>query len=154
MFADAEVQVATSAISRGKVARVIKREARLGGWRQVRGTAHQPWNSLRNRVQHLLRRLARRHALRVGRERWQVLVPSFRKLAPLHAKEVVRQFRIARLVLIEPGHPLFARLMAALADPGCKVLTHSLGNQELRVLRPAIVALREFDLGLSQWLAM
>src|SRR5712671_4283073 len=50
-----------------------------------------------------------------------------------------------RAVLAEERVPLTAQLPSALAHHVAEVLAHSVGYQELRVLRPAVYALRQFD---------
>jgi hypothetical protein len=43
-------------------------------------------------------------------------------------------------------HPRLAELPAALAEVGREVLADAVGDEELRVLRPAVSALGELDL--------
>src|ERR1700675_433635 len=50
-----------------------------------------------------------------------------------------------RAVLAEQRVPLAAQLPSALAHDVAKVFAHSVGYEELRVFRPAVDALRQFD---------
>src|SRR5262249_27891496 len=56
-----------------------------------------------------------------------------------------RERRMSGAVGREERGPLTARGGAARADTGGEALAHAVGNQEFRVLRPAVAALREAD---------
>ena len=71
-------------LSREEVAGPVERQPRLARRGQVRRAAHQPRHVLAEGVEHLAGGVPRGHALRVGRERGQVLVPALRQLA-VHA---------------------------------------------------------------------
>ncbi len=60
---------------------------------------------------------------------------------------------LAAVLLVE-GQPLPAQVLAAGAHAGCEVLAHPVGDEELRVLGPAVVALGELDLLLAERLAV
>ena len=106
-------------------------------------------------VEHLAGGVARGHALGVGREGRQVLVPALGQLAVLHPVELVGQLGVLGLryssKLREPG---VAQLLAALADAVAEVLVDAVGDEELGVLRPAVVALGQPDFLLAERLAV
>src|SRR5215468_6457225 len=68
----------------------------------------------------------------------------------LHLLDVGRQVRIFRLVPREQRGPAGASRSATRADAGGEVLAHAVGDQELRVLRPAVAALGEADFLLAE----
>ena len=59
MLADAEMQVATSIITRRDIASSVERQARLGGRREVGGAAKEPGDPRGHGIQHLARRATR-----------------------------------------------------------------------------------------------
>ena len=139
------MEVASRAIVRTEVAGSVEREPRLRGRREIRRAADEPRDALRDRVQHLTRRVAAREALRVGREVRDRHLPGFGKLAALHALDLVRQVRVRRAVLLEQLLPVRASFRPARADPLGEVLADAVGDEELGVLRPAVEALRGPD---------
>ena len=72
----------------------------------------------------------------------------------LHLVELKSELRVLCLVLLEPGEPGIAQLLAATADASFEVIVDTLGNQESCVLRPAVELLGQPDLVLAQGLAM
>src|SRR5207302_544500 len=86
--------------------------------------------------------------------RRQILVPTLGQLPVLHPPQVIGKLRIRLLVFLEFGEPGVAQLPAALADAFLEGLAHAVGNEELRVLRPAVEALGQLDLLLAERLAM
>ena len=68
----------------------------------------------------------------------------------LDAVKLVGEIGVLRLVGVEPGEPGVAQLLAPPADPLLEVLVDAVGNQELRILRPAVKLLGEPDLFLPQ----
>src|SRR5271165_7499699 len=72
----------------------------------------------------------------------------------LHLVKVKSELRVLCLVLLEPGEPGIAQLLAATADALFEVIVDALGNQEFCVLGPAVELLGQPDLVLSQGLAM
>src|SRR5215831_17870705 len=94
MFANAEMQIASAGRLRLKVASVREGKTRLGGRRQVGRTTNQPRMTLRDCIEDLARRLASGETFGVGREGWQVRVPSGRQIAPLHPIDLVGELRV------------------------------------------------------------
>ena len=144
-LAHAEVEVASRAIVRTEVAGSVEREPRLRRRREIRRAADEPRDALRDRVQHLTRRVTAREALRVGRKLRNRRLPGFGKLAALHALDLVRELRMRRAVLLEQRLPVRASLRAARTDPVGEVLADAIGDEELGVLGPAVEALRRAD---------
>src|SRR5437899_9252919 len=68
----------------------------------------------------------------------------------LHAIEVVCWLRILFFVLVKQLHPSLAQLVSSFADTFAKMFAHSIGNQELRIFRPAIEFLYQPDFLLAQ----
>src|SRR5439155_4945661 len=73
---------------------------------------------------------------------------------PLHLLDLARQLGVRRPIGLEQRRPLLACSRAARADAGREPLAHALGDQELRILRPAVAALGEADLFLAERLAV
>ena len=145
-LAHAEVEVAPAAVARLEVACSVEREPRLRRGREVGGAADEPRDALRDRVQHLARRVAAREALRVGRELRDRRVPAVGKLAPLHALDLVGELRDAprgtpRTAPPRPREPRAPRAPI----PSAKCSTHAVGDEELGVLGPAVEPLRRLD---------
>src|SRR5712691_11155183 len=80
--------------------------------------------------------------------------PSGRQLTPLHQVDLGRELRIFRPVSREQLSPTAAGLRAARANSGGEVVAHGVGNQELGVLGPSVVAFGEANLLLTQRLAV
>ena len=154
VLADAEVHIPAAVAVGGEVAGALEGEPGLGRGGQVGRAAHEPGDVLRDRVLHLRRGVAARDALGVGREDRDVLVPALRQVAVLHQLELLGQLGILRLVgldLLEPG---VAGLFPTLADAVLIVLVDAVGDEELGVLRPAVIPLCELDLFLAERLAV
>src|SRR5206468_7775595 len=62
--------------------------------------------------------------------------------------------RMSLLVAVEQGDPLRAQPRAAGAETVRETLAHAVGDQELRLLRPAVEALAEADLLVAERLAV
>src|SRR5262249_32544268 len=105
VFADAEVQVAAAVVPCAKVAGAVDRQPRLAGWGQVGRTTHEPWDVLRQGIQHRAGCFARSLALWVRRKGRQALVPTLGELAALHPEEAVGQFRVLLAVFLKAGLP-------------------------------------------------
>ncbi len=69
-------------------------------------------------------------------------VPAVGELPALHTQQRVGELGMLHGVALEQVHPLVAQRTAALAELGGEVLVHLLGDAELRVLGPAVEALR------------
>ena len=81
-------------------------------------------------------------------------VPAVRQLAALHRLDLRRRAPARRPVGLEQPLPLGAQLGAALADHLGEVLLDPVGDEELRVLGPAVEALGLPDLLLAERLAV
>ena len=99
--------------------------------------------------------IARGHALRVGRERRQVLVPAVGQLAVLHLVELVGEVGILRPCTASSWANQASRsCLAAFADALLEVVVDAVGHEELGVFGPAVVPLGQADFVLAQRLAM
>ena len=140
VLANAEVEVACAVIVLLEITFAV--DQRLGRGIQIGRATHQVRNVLRHRVQHLRVRLARGQSLRIRRERRNIFVPTLRQLAVEHLLPHLRQLGIVlrpRLVLIVP----LALPLRAAFDGLAHVLLHFVGDQELRIGRPAVRFLRQ-----------
>src|SRR5208282_1039727 len=72
----------------------------------------------------------------------------------LHLVKLKCKPRIPGLVVLEPGEPGITQLLAAAANALLEVIVDAIGNQEFRVLRPAVELFGQPDLVLAQGLAM
>ncbi len=72
----------------------------------------------------------------------------------LHPVELVGQVGVLGPVPLHSGEPGVAQLLATPADALVEVLVNSVGHEELGVLGPVVVALREPDFFLAQGLAV
>src|SRR5207237_4508139 len=83
-----------------------------------------------------------------------VFVPSVGKLAALHFVKMVGELRIFLPVLIELLTPAQSSFASASPDSGPEMVPHAVGHEKLRLFRPSVVALCQFDFGLAQRLAV
>jgi hypothetical protein len=70
--------------------------------------------------------------------------------ASLHLPDLRSERLVLSAETVEEGLPLFAQLLSSRPDALGEVLTHPVGDEELRVLGPAVRALRLPDLLLPQ----
>src|SRR5271165_5677075 len=63
----------------------------------------------------------------------------------LHTIELFRQLWILGSILLHAGKPGIPQLLATLPDAATKVFVNSIGDVELRVLRPAVISLGPLD---------
>src|SRR5262249_50685710 len=122
VLANTEVQIASAGTVREEVAGALKRQPGLGGGRQVRRAAHQPWDVLGKNVEHLPGRVPRRQSLGVRREGSQSLIPAFRQLTMVEAIELVRQFWILCTVIFHTRKPGIAQFLSPFPDAAAKVV--------------------------------
>ena len=87
-------------------------------------------------------------------EAGEIGVPALRQLPALHRLELARQIRLLHGVPRQQLFPGRAQLRASPADPLGEVLGDAIGDQELRVLGPAVGPLRLAHLLLAEWLAV
>ena len=105
-------------------------------------------------ILHLAGGIARREALRVGSKTWQMGVPSAGKLALLQSLDFVAEVWVFGFVRLHKLRPALLKLRPTFADAGAEVFTHTLGDEKLGVLRPAITAFRQTDFFDSKRFAM
>jgi len=122
-----------------------------GPWRPRRA---RQGDALRQHVQHLARGVAAGHALRVGWEHREVAVPPLGELAALHLVDLGRELGVLGPVGGDELHPLLPGRGSARANPCREVLGDALGDQELRVLGPAVRLFRQADLVVAERLAI
>src|SRR5262245_59642515 len=154
MLANAEMKVATVIAVGSEVPSAFECQARSGRGREVSCAPDQPGNIPGKRVEHLRRRVASRHALRVGRECGEILVPGHGQFAAQHPQHVVGQFWVLFLVVLDLCLPRRARLAPTPADALSEMLADAVGYQKLRVLRPTVAAFGQPDFVLAKWLAV
>src|SRR5271154_3834689 len=108
MFTDSEVKIAPAVILRREVAGTLFRDTSLGGGCKVCCSSDQPGDVFGGRVQHFRRGLASGQAVRVREEFRQFAVPTFRKLAVLHAEEFFGELGILLAILADSREPSIA----------------------------------------------
>src|SRR5712691_13217257 len=148
------MEVAACVVLCAEIARAVESKPRLRRRSQVGRPANQPGQTLGQRIEHLTRGVATRHALGIGRKTRQVFVPASGEFAVLHLVEMVGEFWVGLSILLELCHPLPAQAFAALPDARAKVFPNSLGHQELGVLGPVVISLSQSDLLFPKWFAM
>src|SRR5262249_3355754 len=122
---------------------------------EVRRAAEEPGDVLGQHVEDLARRVAPGDALGIGGESRPGLVPPPPPPAPLPGAGLPPGARGRRPPRgAHPGPPRPGPRAAARAPPGGEVLLHAVGDEELRVLGPIVVALRETHLFLAERLAV
>src|SRR5207244_1669747 len=137
-----------------KISSPFEGEACLGRWSQIGRAAHQPGNVLRKSIEHSACYLPCGNPTRIGGKRREITIPAVWQFTPLDPAQLIRQLWILLLVGLEEGRPLRVELSATLADAFLEMLSHPVRHQELLVLRPMIVALRQTDFLLAKRLAM
>ena len=151
---DSEMEIAPGVILGRKVAGACEGKPGLRGGRQIGGPADQPRNVLGHCVQHRRRGLACGQALRVRGEFGEIAVPAFRKLAVLHAKQLVGKVGIMLAILSDSLKPGVAQILASLTDPLTEVIVDPIRHVEFLVFGPAVVPFGETNLILAQRLAV
>src|SRR5271165_2033022 len=82
------------------------------------------------------------------------MVPTFRKLAVLHAIKLFGEFRVLLAIFRYPREPRVTQLFPALADALTEMLVDAIGHVKFLIFRPAIVSLRESHLLFAEWFAV
>ena len=154
VLADPQMQVPARTVLGLEVAGALEGQPRLRRGRQVRRTPDQPRHASGDRVEHRAGRVAPGQPLLVGAERGDVVAPTVGELAPLHPRELVRELRMRLLVGGQPLEPCPAELATACADPVLEHGVDAVGDQEGRVLGPAVVPLGGPDLLLTEGFAV
>ena len=154
VFADAEMQVAAGPVAFRERRRTFEDLACLGGTVEVGRAADQPRIVLGDRILDLPGGVASGEALGVRREARDRIHGRLGRQAMLHRIELGTLLGVAGL---EGGQSLLpggAKLRTALADAVLEILVDAGGDQELRVLGPAIRLLGELDLFGAERLAV
>src|SRR5215471_16409266 len=154
MLADAEMQISAAGSARLEITCALKREQRLVGGAEIRRSTEQPGDVLGKNIEDLTGGIAPGDAFRIGRKNRQALIPSPRQLALLHQVDLVCELRIFRAISCKELAPLTAGFFPTRANFGGEVLAHRIGNEKLRVLRPAVSAFDRANLVLAQRLAV
>src|ERR1041385_2983170 len=105
-------------------------------------------------IEHLAAGLARRQALGIWGERWNVSVPAIRRNAPLHAIDLLCQLGMFGAVIPEEALPAFTKLAAALANALREMLAHAVRHKKFGVFRPTVIFLGKPDFVFTERLAM
>src|SRR3989442_1503754 len=92
--------------------------------------------------------------LGIRRENREVAIPARRQVSPLHLIDLARKPGVRGPVRRKERCPLTAGCGAACADSGGEVLADAVGDQEPCFLRPAVAALGEADLLVTERLAV
>src|SRR6516225_8672356 len=92
-------------------------------------------------VQCLARGVSSGHAFAVGGKRRPPAVPAARQLTTQHAISLVGKFRILASILLKLSPPDTMKRRAAGPDALLEMLAHLVGNDELRIWRPAVASL-------------
>src|SRR5262245_15054653 len=121
---------------------------------EVGRSSQEPRNSLCDHSKYLAGVFAPGDALGIGREARQVTVPSGRELAALHLIDLGGEIGKLAAVVGKERLPPRARGSPARADAGIELFAHPVGNEKLRVFRPAIGALGQTYLFVAQRIAV
>src|SRR5215510_3479733 len=121
---------------------------------EVGRSSQEPRNVLGDYVEYLAGGVAPGDALGIGREARQVAVPSGRELAALHLIYLGGEIGELAAVVGKERLPPRARGRPARADAGIELFAHPVGNEKLRVFRPAIGALGQTYLFVAQRIAV
>ena len=150
MLADTEVQVAAGVVALRDAQTVV--DVRVVRRREVGGAADELGDTGSQALDDLAARRAGRETLGVGLEGGQLRVPALGQLAGERALELGSELGVRRAVGLELGLPGLAGLDAT------RLVIHVrgdvVGHEELLVLGPAVVGLRELDLLIAKRRAM
>ncbi len=145
VFAHAEMHIAPAGRGGFQILFALRGQFCLGRWRQVGRAAEQALHLGGDGVQHLARGVARGDPLGVGLERWQVPIPAVGQMAAAQLRQFMRQVGEGLRVVAECLVPGLAQRMGAVRHNAVQMVEHAVGDQELRVLGPAIDLLRRLD---------
>ncbi len=154
MFANAKMEVFSAWAICLEVSCPLELQGGFVRGAKIGRAPEEPGNVLRQDVQHLARGIPPCDAFRVGRKLGEICVPSGRQLAPLHLVDFAGQFGILDPVAREQVHPPPPCGIATRANSRGKMFANAIGNQELRILRPAVSSFAKTDLLFAQRLAM
>lgn len=154
MLPHPEVEVAPPVGCGSQVAGAVKGQPGLGRGGQIGCTPNQPGNIFRYCIEHPAGTVPAGQPLRVGGEDRHVLIPTIGQLAVLHPVQLIGQLRVLLLVRLKLGEPGLAQRRTPRPDTGLKMFAHSVGDQELGLLRPAVGSLGQPNFLLTQRLAV
>ena len=158
MLANPEVHVSTAVGTAPggclKVSGTVELEAGLGGGCEIRRAPDQPGDVFRDLVEHLTTGHPGRHALLVRGVGVEPGVPAFRQITVLHLVQLIRQFGVGLLVVLEQGEPVIPGLLAPLAQKLLEAVLHTIGHEEGFFGWPVVELLGELDLLDTQCLAV
>src|SRR5262249_37372257 len=154
MLADSKMQILPTRALSLEISRAGKCESGLVRGSKVRGAAEEPRDVLREHIQSLARSVPSSNALGVGRENWEIPVPSRREFSPLQELELVCQLGMLRLIGAEHRCPFTPQTRAACAQAGRKMFVDAVRNKKLLILGPLVAAFREPDLFVAERLAV
>src|SRR5262249_20362668 len=141
MLADAEVKIPAAVTAGLEISRPIEGKTRLGGRREIGSAADQPGHIRSQRIQPVGGRPAAGQALGISRKDGEILVPAVRKLAALHAVQMIGELGMIFGVAVKHLLPCDAKLAPAPAKPVREMLANAGRHKKLCVLGPAIIAL-------------
>ena len=84
----------------------------------------------------------------------KIAIPTLRQFSALYLVNFFRQVRILGAIRCEKFRPVLLGLRAALTDAGSKVVVDAVGHEKLRVFRPTVITLGEFDFFLAEGFAV
>src|SRR5207253_5392723 len=137
-----------------EASRALVRQGRLVRRPEVGRAAEQPRDVLREYVEHLARSITAGDALGIRREDGEVAIPSRGQVSSLHLIDLGRELRMGGPIRREERGPLASSRSAARPDARGEVLADAIGDQELCVLRPAVAALGQANLLVTERLAV
>src|SRR4029078_70389 len=100
-------------------------------WAEVGRSAQEPWDVLRQNVEHFARGITACATLCVRRKYRQMALPAIRQFAPLHLVYLSGEFRILGAVSFEELRPCPAGVRTARSDSVLAVLVAALSNQRV-----------------------
>src|SRR6185312_16514212 len=100
---------------------------------KIGGTAEEPWNILREHIQHFVRCLATREPLRISWKNRKIPIPPCREVASLHEFDLVREIGKLFAVSREQLRPLCLGVLAAFANAIFEMAIDALRYKELCV---------------------
>ena len=83
----------------------------------------------------------------------EIAIPTLRQFSALYLVNFLRQVRILGAIRCEKFRPVLLGLRAALTDAGSKV-SYAVRHEKLRVFRPTVITLGEFDFFLAEGFAV
>src|SRR4030095_946051 len=114
-----------------KISCAGKLQSSLVRWPKIRRPAEEPWDILRQHIQHLARSVPPSNPLSVGRKNREITVPSHWELPPLHELDFVCQFGMPGAISFHQRYPFLPQTRAACAYARREMFETSIGNKTL-----------------------